>query len=78
MDHASAARSSLLIPRLPACLPNAVADGEFLWDGKHHIVGYDFWNLRGLLCVADAARELGEQTDAQKFQQEADDYRHGD
>ena len=56
-------------------LPNAVADGEFLWDGKHHIVGYDFWNLRGLLCVADAARELGEQADAQRFQQEAEDYR---
>ena len=58
-------------------LPNAVADGEFLWDGKYHIVGYDFWNLRGLLCVADAARELGEETDAQKFRQEADDYRRG-
>jgi hypothetical protein len=58
-------------------LPNAVADGEFLWDGKYHIVGYDFWNLRGVLCVADAARELGEQTDAQKFQQEAEDYRLG-
>jgi hypothetical protein len=56
-------------------LPNAVADGEFLWDGKYHIVGYDFWNLRGLLCVADAARELGEQTDAQNFQREANDYR---
>ena len=56
-------------------LPNAVADGEFLWDGKHHIVGYDFWNLRGLLCVADAARALGEQPDAQRFQQEAEDYR---
>ena len=56
-------------------LPNAVADGEFLWDGKHHIVGYDFWNLRGVLCVADAARELGAQADAQKFQQEAEDYR---
>ena len=41
-------------------LPAAVADGEYLWDGKHHIVGYDFWNLRGLLCVADAARALGE------------------
>jgi hypothetical protein len=56
-------------------LPNAVADGEYLWDGKHHIVGYDFWNLRGLLCVTDAARELGEQADAQRFQQEANDYR---
>ncbi len=56
-------------------LPNAVADGEFLWDGKHHIVGYDFWNLRGLLCVADAARALGEPADARRFQREADDYR---
>jgi hypothetical protein len=56
-------------------LPNAVADGEFLWDGKHHIVGYDFWNLRGLLCVADAARVLGEQADAENFQREAEDYR---
>jgi hypothetical protein len=56
-------------------LPNAVSDGEFLWDGKHHIVGYDIWNLRGMLCVADAARELGEQAEAQKFSREAGDYR---
>ena len=56
-------------------LPNAVADGEFLWDGKHHIVGYDLWNLRGLLCVAEAARELGAQTDAESFRREAEDYR---
>ncbi len=56
-------------------LPNAVADGEFLWDGKYHIVGYDFWNLRGLLCVAAAARALGDPADAQRYQQEADDYR---
>ena len=56
-------------------LPNAVADGEYLWDGKHHIVGYDFWNLRGLLCAADAARRLGEVQDAQEFEAEAADYR---
>ncbi|HOX57902.1 MAG TPA: hypothetical protein P5205_13050 [Candidatus Paceibacterota bacterium] len=56
-------------------LPNALADGEYLWDGKHHIVGYDFWNLRGVLCVVAAARALGEQADAQHYQQEADDYR---
>ncbi len=56
-------------------LPNAVADGEFLWDGKHHIVGYDFWNLRGLLCAEDAAHVLGEEADAQAFRREADDYR---
>jgi hypothetical protein len=56
-------------------LPNAVADGEYLWDGKYHIVGYDLWNLRGILCVADAARELGETSDAQRFQNEAEEYR---
>jgi hypothetical protein len=56
-------------------LPNAVADGEFLWDGKHHIVGYDLWNLRGVLCVANAAQVLGEQADAQTFRREAEDYR---
>lgn len=61
--------------RFAGVLPNAVADGEYLWDGKHHIVGYDFWNLRGLLCAADAARELGEQTDALNLQKEAEDYR---
>ena len=38
-------------------LPNALADGEYLWDGKFHIVGYDFWNLRGMFCTAAAARE---------------------
>lgn len=56
-------------------LPNAVADGEYLWDGKHHIVGYDFWNLRGLLCTADAAQALGATADAQEFRREAEDYR---
>jgi hypothetical protein len=56
-------------------LPNAVADGEYLWDGKEHIVGYDLWNLRGLFCTADAAQALGEQADAQAFQREAEDYR---
>lgn len=56
-------------------LPAAPADGEFLWDGKHHIVGYDLWNLRGLLCTADAARALGAAADAQACEQEAADYR---
>lgn len=56
-------------------LPSGVADGEFLWDGKHHIVGYDLWNLRGLLCAADAARALGLPADAAEFQREADDFR---
>src|ERR1019366_5882121 len=57
-------------------LPNAVADGEYLWDGQHHIVGYDFWNLGPLLCTADAARALGEPAGAIEFQHEAGDYRN--
>jgi hypothetical protein len=56
-------------------LPNAVADGEFLWAGKNHIVGYDFWNLRGLLCTADAAETLGEKVEAKELLAEAADYR---
>jgi hypothetical protein len=55
--------------------PVAVADGEFLWDGKHHIVGYNFWNLRGVLCAADAAHALGESGDTQDFAREAEEYR---
>ncbi len=56
-------------------LPAAVADGEFLWDGKHHIVGYDLWNLRGLLCTADAARELGRTGEADELLAEGKRYR---
>jgi hypothetical protein len=56
-------------------LPNAPADGEYLWDGKHHIVGYDFWNLRGLLCTAEAARALGRTDEAAELAAEAADYR---
>lgn len=56
-------------------LPNAPADGEYLWDGKHHIVGYDFWNVRGLSCTADAAHALGRMDEAEKLLQEAAIYR---
>ncbi|MBN1851871.1 MAG: discoidin domain-containing protein [Pirellulales bacterium] len=56
-------------------LPNALADGEYLWDGKYHIVGYDFWNLRGILCTADAARFLGKEDEAEELRQEAKLYR---
>jgi hypothetical protein len=56
-------------------LPAAPADGEYLWDGKHHIVGYDFWNLRGLLCTADAARRLGRTEDEEQLLAEAREYR---
>ena len=56
-------------------LPNAPADGEYLWDGEHHIVGYDFWNLRGLLCTADAAQTLGKINEAKEQLQGAGLYR---
>lgn len=56
-------------------LPSAVADGEYLWAGKNHIVGYDFWNLRGLLCTADAAKSLGRDSEAKELFAEAEDYR---
>ena len=56
-------------------LPKALADGEYLWAGKNHIVGYDFWNLRGLLCTADAAKALGKEVEAEELHSEAADYR---
>ena len=56
-------------------LPNSPADGEYLWDGKHHIVGYDFWNLRGLLCTADAAKVLGRIDESEELLKEAKLYR---
>ena len=56
-------------------LPAAPADGENLWDGKHHIVGYDLWNLRGILCTADAAAILGKKDDAEMLAREAGEYR---
>jgi len=61
--------------RFAGLLPVAPADGEFLWDGKHHIVGYDLWNLRGMLCTAEAARALGKTEDAEALEKEAADYR---
>lgn len=56
-------------------LPAAIADGEHLWDGTHHIVGYDFWNLRGMLCTADAAAILGKTADHAALLAEIKDYR---
>ncbi len=56
-------------------LPDAPnADGEGL-RGMYHTVGYDFWNLRGLLCTADAARLLGKTDEADKLLREAKLYR---
>lgn len=56
-------------------LTAAPADGEHLWNGKYHIVGYDLWNLRGMLCTADAARILGKTEDAAFLLDEAARYR---
>jgi hypothetical protein len=57
-------------------LPNAPADGEYLWDGKHHIVGYDLWNLRALLCTADAAQALGRNDEAKELHGQVESYRN--
>ncbi|MDW8036620.1 MAG: hypothetical protein RMI90_01105 [Thermoguttaceae bacterium] len=56
-------------------LPPAPADGEYLWDGKHHIVGYDFWNLRAMELVSDAAWALGQAEEAKHWAEEAAQYR---
>ncbi|MHC4641284.1 MAG: glucosidase family protein, partial [Planctomycetota bacterium] len=56
-------------------LPKAPADGECLWGGEYQIVGYDLWNLRGMLCTADAARVLGKKADEKQLRDEAKDYR---
>lgn len=62
-------------PGFPGLLPAAPADGEYLWEGKNHIVGYDLWNLRGLLCAADAARRLDREADVRELESAARDYR---
>ncbi len=46
----AARKQSAADPGFPGLLPAAPADGEYLWEGKNHIVGYDLGNLRGLLC----------------------------
>lgn len=55
-------------------LPAAVADGENLWDGQHHIVGSDLWGLRGLLCAVEMARALGRTAEATQWSLEAAEY----
>jgi len=60
---------------LTGVLPTAPADGECLWAAKNHIVGYDIWNLRGMLCTADAAEILGKTEKAKELLAEAQAYR---
>ena len=45
----------------------SIADGESLMQTQKHIVGYDFWNLRGVDCVARMAEALGEENDALEY-----------
>jgi len=60
----------------PGLLPKCHADGEgLLGNHRYHIVGYDFWNLRGLICAADAARCLGKTAEADEMTKEAAAYR---
>jgi len=58
---------------------DAPADGERLGHAGHgktyHIVGYDFWNLRGMLCTAEAAQVLEKEDDAKELLAEAENYR---
>jgi len=70
-----ARRKTASNPEFPGLLPVAPADGEYLWDGKNHIVGYDFWNLRALICAADAAAALGDKKEARALEREIRDYR---
>jgi len=56
-------------------LPNAIADGEYLWGGEYHILGYDWWNLRGLQSAAEAARALGYSRDAEEWENEFREYK---
>ncbi len=56
-------------------LPNAIADGEYLWGGEYHIVGYDWWNVRGLQFAVEAARILKKEKDAEEWESEFRDYK---
>ncbi|MCX6997500.1 MAG: hypothetical protein NTV49_10545 [Kiritimatiellaeota bacterium] len=60
----------------PGLLPGCQADGENLMGThRYHIVGYDFWNLRGLICAADVARSLGRIAEAEEMMKEVAAYR---
>lgn len=62
-------------PTCAGLLPAAPADGENLWDGDCHIVGYDLWNLRGLECAAECAEVLGEDRLASSWRESVRPYR---
>ncbi|MBN2128530.1 MAG: family 20 glycosylhydrolase [Sedimentisphaerales bacterium] len=68
------ARRSTAAP-FAGLLPTAPADGEYLWGAQNHIVGYDVWNLRAMLCTAEAARVLEKDDEAAQLRAEAEAYR---
>jgi len=70
-----ARRKTASDPKFPGLLPASPADGEYLWDGKNHIVGYDFWNLRAMICAGDAAEALGYKNEAKALEGEIRNYR---
>lgn len=53
----------------------SIADGENLMQTPKHIVGYDFWNLRGVDCVARMAEALGKKNEANEYRQLFQTYR---
>ena len=56
-------------------MPPAPADGENLWAGKNHILGYDWWNLRAVQSAADAAARLGMSEEETALRTEFTSYR---
>ena len=53
----------------------SIADGENLMQTPKHIVGYDFWNLRGVECVARMAQALEKKNEANEYRQLFQTYR---
>jgi len=76
VDFLRAARRAETDPGSPffGILPKSPADGENLWAGKNHIVGYDWWNLRAVQSAAEAAEVL-KRPDAAAYGREFEDYR---
>ncbi|WP_413375006.1 hypothetical protein [Alkalihalobacillus sp. 1P02AB] len=56
-------------------MPNSLADGECLWNGEYHIVGYDLWSLRGLICFSKLAQYVGKEEDAATYLAEFKSYK---
>ena len=53
----------------------SIADGENLMQAPKHIVGYDFWNLRGVDCVARMAKAIGKTSDADEYRRLFEKYK---